>query len=217
MLKPALVALMLLPAPLALSQEPPPAKPRVPTPLALLSMSAELADFGRAEKEPLALIVAAGMRRSIASRTVDRRPEGATGPAEGGEDPYGVERLLADALALGRNAPALAAMAEEVRASASKGRSDGIAVNVSTTRGGGTDWYRKIRYDAGKYAEAAVELLTGGAVDFFVYDSTGNVVCRETRQLSKGYCGWTPKPGETFDIKIENRQPTPIRYRLSTN
>lgn len=214
----ALLFAALLAAVPARAEESAPARPPKESPLRLLGLSIEVAEFGRAGKDPLALIVAAQIRKGLATRAVERRPEGEAAPAPAvADDPYSVERLLADALAFGKNAPAIRAMADEVRASASKGRSDGVAVSVSTARGGGTDWYRRQRFDSGKYAEAAVELLGGGAVDLFIYDSNGNVVCRDVRQPAKSYCGWMPKPGETFDIKVENRQPAPVRYRLSTN
>lgn len=217
MKRPALTLAALLAAVSASAEDSAPAKPPRSSPVQLIGLSIEVAEFGRAERDPLAMIVAAQLRKGLALRPVDRKPDGEAAAPTAGDDPYSVETLLADALAFGRNAPTIRAMADEVRASASKGRSDGVAVNVSTARAGGTDWYRRQRFDAGKYAEAAVELLGGGAVDFFVYDSNGNVVCRDVRQPARGYCGWTPKPGETFDIKVENRNPAPVRYRLSTN
>ena len=194
-----------------------PAKPAGLTPVRQLALAMETADYGRTAKDPLALIVAAGLRRGVATRPAGLGPEGGDVTADTSADPYAADALLAEAMALSKNDPVVAGFAEEVRAAAAKGRSDGIAVSRSVAKPGGTDWYRRIRYDAGKYAEAAVELLGGGAIDLFVYDSAGNVVCRDVRQPKKGYCGWTPKPGETFDIKVENRQPAPARYVLSTN
>ena len=192
------------------------AKPAGLTPVRQLALAMETADYARAAKDPLALIVAASLRKGVATRAAGLAPDGET-TADTSADPYAADALLAEAVALSKNDPVVAGFAEDARAAAAKGRSDGVAVSRSVARPGGTDWYRRIRYDAGKYAEAAVELLGGGAIDLFVYDSAGNVVCRDVRQPKKGYCGWTPKPGETFDIKVENRQPAPARYVLSTN
>lgn len=181
-----------------------------------LALAMETADYAPRRQGP----AGADRRRQPAQGRGDarRRPR-ARRRDDGGfsADPYAADALLAEAVALSKNDPVVAGFAEDARAAAAKGRSDGVAVSRSITRPGGTDWYRRIRYDAGKYAEAAVELLGGGAIDLFVYNSAGNVVCRDVRQPKKGYCGWTPKPGETFDIKVENRQPAPARYVLSTN
>lgn len=191
-------------------------------PLGRLALSARLADWGRADKNPLALIVAAGIRKGSPARTVERGPEQSGEAAAAGSVPAAatetsVESLLAEAVALGGGDATIVALADDLRASATKGLVAGAAMSRATVRPAGTDWYRKLKFEGSRYAEAYVELSGNGAVHVSVYDEAGNLVCRDPNPSAVAYCGWTPSRTATFDVKVENRSTVAIPYRMFTN
>lgn len=181
----------------------------------VIALSQDLADLGRRDKDALMLIVAADIAKKADVRRIDRAPEGAVAESS---DPYAVEALLAEAVALGGASPVIKALADEVRASATKGRVVSKGYSVATLKGAGTDWYRGQKFVGGQYAEVSVQARGGsGSLDLFLYDDKGNLVCRDLRQSGTGYCGWTPSVTSSFDIKIVNRTGQAFRYALSTN
>ena len=193
-------------------------EPAGAAPLGRLALSARVAEWGRADKNPLALIVAAEIRRSIGARTVERSPEqdGPTDTAATATETT-VESLLAEAVALGGRDATIAALADDVRGSASKGLVQGAGMSRATLRGAGTDWYRKLKFEGTRYAEAYVELSGAGNVHVSVYDETGNLVCRDPNPSAVAYCGWVPSRTGSFDVKVENRSSSPVAYRMFTN
>lgn len=185
-----------------------------------LLLSAQVAEHGRAVKDPLSLIVAASIRAKVATRRVERRPEGGDGGGDVGgaaaAEP-GVEALLAEAVALSGKDPAIAAMADDIRAAKTKGRVDGVAESVATVKGAGIDWYRKVAFEGTRYAEAYAELIGDGRVLISVWDEGGNLVCKDPNPSTYSYCGWNPSATGRYDVKIENLGARPVRYRISTN
>lgn len=182
-----------------------------------LMLSSRVAEFGRTAKDPVALIVAASIRAKVATKTIARAPEGAAGeaPAEGREP--SVAGLLDEAVALSNRDPAIVAMAEDVRASKTKGRVEGIAESVATVKPAGIDWYRKIAFEGTRYAEAYIELFGDGRLLVSVWDEQGNLVCKDPNPSSTSYCGWNPSRTARYDLKIENLGQRPVRYKISTN
>lgn len=191
---------------------------RADAPLALLALSAEVADWGRGAKDPLALIVAAEMRARIGIRPVDRVPEqsgeAAAAPAA---TELTTDGLLAEAVALSGRDATIAALADDVRASATKGLVQGAGASRATVRPAGTDWYRRLRFEGSRYAEAYIELAGPGSVSVSVFDVAGNLVCRDPNPSSVAYCGWTPSVTAGFDVRVENRGTAAVAYRLFTN
>ena len=189
-------------------------------PLGRLALSARLADWGRADRNPLALIVAAEIRGRTGAKGIERAPEQEGDAGSATTSPATettVESLLAEAVALGGKDETVRALADDVRSSATKGLVAGAGMSRATLRGAGTDWYRKLSFEGSRYAEAYVELSGSGAVHVSVYDDAGNLVCRDPNPSSVAYCGWTPSRTATFDVKVENRSAAPIPYRMFTN
>ncbi len=191
---------------------------REATPVALMSLSGGVAAWGREARDPLALIVAAEIRSRVTVRPVDRRPDQS---GEAGAEPAAadltVEALLAEAVALAKGDPTVAALADDVKASATKGLVQGAGASRATVRSAGSDWYRRLKFEGARYAEAYVELAGPGTVSMSVFDDKGNLVCRDTNPSSVAYCGWTPSATTSFDLRVENRGAGPVPYRLFTN
>ena len=188
-------------------------------PLGQLALSARVAEWGRADKNPLALVVAAQIRQRIGAKAVERSPEqsGETSGAATTAVEASVDALLAEAKALAGKDATIAAMADDVKASATKGLVQGAGVSRATLRSAGTDWYRKLKFEGTRYAEAYVELSGSGNVHVSVYDDAGNLVCRDPNPSAVAYCGWVPARTGTFDVKVENRSTAPVAYRMYTN
>lgn len=184
-----------------------------------LALSARLAERARADRDPLAMIVAATIRRGVPSTPVERVPE-TSGAVEGSAGPATettVEGLLTEAIGLSKNDPTIVALAEDVRAAAGKGLVLGAGASRATLPATGTDWYRRLRFEGSRYAEAMVELSGTGDVRVSVWDQSGNLVCRDPNPSSVAYCGWVPSRTAFFDIKVENRSTRPVPYRMYTN
>ena len=187
--------------------------------LGQLALSARLAEWGRADKNPLALVVAAQIRQRIGAKAVERSPE-QSGEGSGAATTAveaSVDALLTEAKALAGKDATIAALADDVKASATKGLVQGAGVSRATLRSAGTDWYRKLKFEGTRYAEAYVELSGSGNVHVSVYDDAGNLVCRDPNPSAVAYCGWVPARTGTFDVKVENRSTAPVAYRMYTN
>lgn len=183
------------------------------SPARVLALGTALAEAGRADKDPLKLILAADLIKASRATALSRVPDG--GAADGGT--YAFEALLAEAITAAKDDARIKALAEDVRAKALKGRVASRGYSVATARGAATDWYRGQRFKANEAAEVVVTALTGAGFDLFVYDDKGNLICRDIRQQHRGYCGWRPGTEGNFDIKIENRTASPLKYQLTTN
>lgn len=190
-----------------------------PAPLGRLALSARLAEWGRADKNPLALIVAAQIRQGVGAKAIDRTPEqtGEATPAPAAANEASVEALLAEAVALAGKDATVAALADDVRGNASKGLVQGAGVSRATLRPAGTDWYRRLGFEGTRYAEAYVETAGQGNVQISVWDEAGNLVCRDPNPSAVAYCGWVPSSTAKFDVKVENRSAVAVPYRMFTN
>ena len=193
---------------------------RAKAPLGDLALSARLTEWGRDDRNPLALIVAAQIRRDVAATPVERTPQAsgeAAGEAASGATETTTDGLLTEAIALSKNDPAIVALADDLRAAATKGLVQGAGASRATLRPTGTDWYRGLRFEGSRYAEALVELSAAGDVLVSVFDQAGNLVCRDPNPSKVAYCGWVPAQTALVDVKVENRSTRAVPYRMYTN
>ncbi|NLH80019.1 MAG: hypothetical protein GX458_04125 [Phyllobacteriaceae bacterium] len=193
---------------------------RAEAPLGDLALSARLAEWARAERDPLALIVAAEIRRGVGVTPIARTPDASgetSAEASGGVSETTVDGLLAEAVAVAKNDPTIVALAEDLRGGATKGLVQGAGASRATLRPTGTDWYRGLRFEGSRYAETMVELSAAGDVLVSVWDQAGNLVCRDPNPSRVAYCGWVPAQTALFDVKVENRSARSVPYRMYTN
>jgi hypothetical protein len=185
----------------------------------LYAMSRDLVEYGRKNKVALSLIVAAGMRQQVALKAVDRKPKSdATAPAAADPTPeLTVDAILKEAQTMSGNDPMIVAMAKDVSASATKGRSIGPGYNVVTMPGRSTDSYDLVKFDGGRYAEVYTEGSGRSNLDLYIYDQNGNLICSDTDLSDIAYCGWTPRWTGGFTIKVVNRGTNSNKYALITN
>ncbi len=196
------------------------AKADEPATAKLYAMARDLVDYGRANNDPLSLIVAAGIRQQIALTEVDRKPSSTEGSGAAAEDPtpeLTVEAILDEAKSMSGDDEAIVALADDVTASATKGRSAGPGYNVVTLPGNTTDNYDRVDFNGGEYAEVYAEGSGATNLDLYVYDENGNLICSDTDYSDIAYCGWTPKWTGPFSIKVINQGSASNRYALITN
>ena len=190
------------------------------SPLQRLDLAARTAAFARASGDPLALIVAAGLRASVSERLVERQPEhegAAAAPGDGAEAGDTPASLAAEAVAMSGGDPVIAALAADLAAAARKGLATGVAASRSTVPPGGADWYRGLKFEGGRRAETQIEILGGGDVNLFVYDGRGDLICKDINPSATFFCGWNPPVTAAYTVKLENRGASPVRYKISTN
>ena len=183
------------------------------SPARAFALASALAEAGRAEKDPLKLLAAANLARAAGFVAASRAPDGGATEPPG----YEVEALLGEAVALGKGDAGIRTLADDIRSRATKGRASSRGYSVAVAKGAATDWYRGQRFKGGEPAEVVVTALSGAGFDLFIYDDKGNLICRDLRQQHRGFCGWKPSTDGNFDIKIENRTSSALKYSLTTN
>lgn len=167
-------------------------------------LSAELYAAGLAADDPVLLIAAAKLRKSLEFRGA-------------GEAPLGWEAMLASAEDLAAGDDALLGLIGDVRAEASKGVASGPMYSIGTLARGGTDKFPGVGFAAGDYAEIYLEAQAETDLNLRVFDSQDQLVCADTDPSPIAYCGWTAAGGGAFVLQVENAGPQDTAYALMTN
>lgn len=183
-------------------------------PLQQMRTARALYDIGVAEGDPLYILAAARLRKSVEPRPIDRAPEGGTA-ATGA--PLGWQDILAAAASLIVGDPILLGLAEDIAAENSKGVMTGPVYSIVDIRAGGQDRYPGLPFTGGQYAEIYVEGPSGTDLNLTVRDDQGRLVCSDTDISAIAYCGWKPATDGRFAITVENQGRTGGRYSMMTN
>lgn len=190
----------------ALAQEP--ALKRVQTSFALFQMGVD-------EAEPLYILAAAQLRKSVSLTAGTLAPEGTSvAPALPLLD---ANAMLAAAAPLIAGDPALEGLAEDIRAARSKGVATGPVYSIVKIKGKGRDVYPSITFSGGKYAEIYVEGASGTDLNLMIHDAKKRLVCSDTDISAVAYCGWHPKQNDTYSITVVNQSARSGRYSLMSN
>ena len=189
-------------------------KPAEPLPVEQLHLSEQLAAYGRANKDPLSLIVAAQIRSQVGVKVVERKPDNAdavgTASAEAGAT---VDALLAEAKSIAKNDKTIVALADDVKASATKGRVGGGIVSLGQISGR-TIHNRTMNFRGGQPAEVAAVGIDNDDIMLEVFDEGGHLICRDT---DPAYCRFNPIWTGPFTVKVHNNGSSLGHYRLETN
>lgn len=167
-------------------------------------LSGQLYAAGLEAGDPLLLIAAAKLRKSVAFRGK-------------GEVPLGWAAMLARAEDLAAGDDVLLGLIGDVRAESSKGVASGPMYQIGELASGGVDTFPRVGFAAGDYAEIYVEAKGETNLNLRVLDSNGHVVCADTDPSPIAYCGWTAAGGGTFVMQVENLGPQATDYALMTN
>jgi hypothetical protein len=175
-----------------------------------------LVRFGDANKDPLALITAARILKSIgSSESTAKRTGGTPGDDKGKPAADTVESILARAKTLAAGRADLIALADDVEKSGSRGATGGPKRNTTVVASRGTDRY-SISFDGGRPARVFVSGDGDSDLDLYVYDQNGNLICKDDDNSDDMICGWTPSWTGPFTIRVVNRGIL-NRYVLWTN
>lgn len=188
-----ILALALLPLPAAAD----------PGALRTAALSARMFHEGVARKDPLLMISAARLRKSL--RLVP------------GADLLSATDMLDTAETLAAADPVLLGLIADIRAETTRGVASGQIYNLAEVAPGMTDAYMGVAFAGGIYAEVYVEPLAETDLNLMVYDDQDKLVCQDRDPSPIAYCGWTPATDGPFLIKVENLGAVAAPYALMTN
>ncbi len=190
------------------------ARAETASPVQVAALSARLYDTGIAAADPLLILSAARLRKSLAPVAGDRVPLGGQ-PTDGA--PLTWQEMLASAEGLAAGDVILLGVIDDLRVETTKGVASGPVYNIGSLTNGGNDTYPPIEFRGGEYAEVYVEAKVATNVNLTILDDKGRLVCTDTDISHIAYCGWTPAEGGSFTLKVENKGPAAAAYALMTN
>ncbi|WP_319824622.1 hypothetical protein [Thalassovita sp.] len=187
------------------------------SPIQTARLSAELYLAGAQQSDPVLILAAARLRKSLTLQQVDRAPEQDGAADINAEQPVDWEQMLDAAAELAAGDDALLGLIEDTRAERTKGVATGQVYSITSIRAGGTDTYPPLTYTGGDYAEVYVEGQAATDLNLFVHDAKGRLVCSDTDISAIAYCGWRPAQSEGFTIIVRNKGGAASSYSLITN
>jgi hypothetical protein len=195
-----------------------PKAPAIDEPVARLQMSSDLLAFGRGNKDPLAVIVAARIMKTVGGTETDMKPEGrgATDNPQKPGQPVTPDTILVDARDLAKGDKLTNLLIDEAAAMGSHGGAAQLKTHHDTVQAGATDAYTVV-YNGGQLAEAGIAGDGGSDLDLLVYDENDHLVCRSASSNDREYCQWWPRWTGPFRIEILNLGTAPNHYRVATN
>jgi hypothetical protein len=195
-----------------------PKAPATDEPVARLQMSSDLLAFGRDHKDPLALIVAARIMKTVGATESDMKPEGreATDNPQKPGQAVTPDTILVEARELAKGDKLTNLLIDEAGAIGSDAGGAQLKTHQHTVQAGATDTYAVV-YDGGQLAEAGIAGDGASDLDLLVYDENDHLVCRSASSSDREYCQWWPRWTGPFRIEIQNLGTTPNFYRVATN
>lgn len=184
------------------------------SPVKTAQLSAALYATGVEMADPLLILSAAKLRKTLNPKPGSLVAEGAA-PVD--DAPLGWEDMLASAEALADDDETLLGLIEDIRAESTKGVSSGPVYNIGALGNGGNDTYPVVEFVGGEYAEVYVEAKDATDLNLEVYDAQGRLVCSDTDKSHIAYCGWRPDSTGGFVMKVANNGPNGANYALMTN
>jgi hypothetical protein len=184
-------------------------------PLRLMELSRRLYEAGRALEDPVLLVAAAQLRRSVDLRPAT--PRGGAGAAAADAAVLTWQAILDAAKAIGGDDPEVARLIEEVEAERPRGLLTGPVYSITVLEGQLEATYGPYTFAAGRYAEVYVEGDGSSNLDLFVYDAEGRLICADTDLSDIAHCGWRPAEDGDFTVVVRNRGSERNRYALMTN
>jgi hypothetical protein len=195
-----------------------PKAPATDEPIARLQMAADLLAVGRSSKDPLALIVAARIMKTLGGAEIDLKPQtkdaAANAPKPG--RPIMPETILIEARDLAKGDKITNLLIDETAGMGVTNAPGRPKTHQDTVQPGATDVYNVV-FNAGQLAEAGIAGDGESDLDLFVYDENDHLVCRSTASTDREYCRWWPRWTGPFRIEIQNLGAAANLYRLATN
>ncbi|SEP75914.1 hypothetical protein [Thalassovita taeanensis] len=188
------------------------------SPIKTAELSARLFEVGLEAGDPLLILAAAKLRKTLNLTLTQRAPTADSPvPEDIATAPVSWQDMLDTAAELAPGDDQIAALIGDIRAENTKGVSTGQVYSITAIRAGGTDTYPPLPYTGGEYAEVYVEGNDGTDLNLYVSDTKGRLVCSDTDISAIAYCGWRPAQSGGFTIEVKNRGRAASSYSLITN
>ena len=174
--------------------------------MAKLSLSDRLADYGAREGDPIALVQAARIRKSLPQAMLS------TGPRS-------VEALLARAEAMSAGNAAVMALARDVRGMRSRSipiLSAGIGLLTKLVKGRSVD-RAEVSFPGGAPAMVYVHANGDADIDLYVYDELNNLICVDDTIGPDASCSWRPRWNGSFLVDVRNKKDAEVAYVIALN
>ena len=184
------------------------------SPVKTAELSARLFDAGVQSGDPLLILAAAKLRKTLNPASTDRIAEGGSAASD---IPLGWQDMLDAATPLASGDDTLLGLIDDIRAETTKGVATGPVYNIGQIANGKTDVYPSVDFIGNEYAEIYVEAKGATNLNLTVTDAQGRLVCSDTDNSHIAYCGWRPDQTAPFQIKVVNRGPNGVTYALMTN
>jgi hypothetical protein len=196
-----------------------PKAPATEEPIAQLQMTSDLLAVGRSVKDPLALVVAARIMKTLGGSEIDLKPEAkASVPANAlkPSPPVSPEVILLEARDLAKGDKITNLLIDETAAMSGAGETGQPKTHQEIVQPAATDIYT-IVFNGGQLAEAGIAGDGASDLDLFVYDENDHLVCRSTASTDREYCRWWPRWTGPYRIEVQNLGANADLYRLATN
>ena len=175
------------------------------------AMAEDLIEYGRAEKNPLALLLAAQVIKAnpAATAAAGQRTKAAEGTAAAASGQKQgklatADDILAEAKGLAAgNAPLVAMIDAEAKLKGGRGATEGPIEHRDQVNPGRIDVYT-ITFRGGELAEVLVVGDGDNDLDLMIYDENGNLIEQDTDATDRCYVSWTPAWTGPFKVKIKN-------------
>ena len=184
------------------------------TPIQKMQAAKTLFEIGVQAQDPLYMLAAARLRKSVPLKAAERAPDGKMA-AEGA--PLGWDDMLTQAEELAYGNSLLTGLIGDIRAERNKGVVNGPVYSIVTLKAGGRDEYPGITFRGGEYAEIYVEGTSGSDLNLLVRDAQGRLVCSDTDISDIAYCGWRPPADEAFTVTVVSEGARGGEYSMMTN
>jgi hypothetical protein len=183
--------------------------------LATLVLGRQLAAWGLAERNALALVLAAGIVRDHPTTAANATLK--AGGRDQEPDPLGaVDYLLEQAREFAVGRPEIGVLIDDVaNGGASRGAVSGARVINDKVGPGMTDSWA-VLFRGERLAEISV-LGGGGDIDCYLYDEHDQLIANAADHRPTCSLSWEPLWTGEFQIKIENRSSHQVPYLILTN
>ena len=188
--------------------------------VAQLALAEQLTVYGDQNKEPMALVLAAKIKKANpdSEKKREKKTEGSgkdDKKADKGAD--NVDAILARAQGMANGDKTVIAMIDSVKdMESARGRSEGAATHRDRVLARDTDTYA-LKFNGGERAAVLVNGDHDTDLDLYIYDENGNSICNDQDSTDVMFCEWYPKWTGTFYVKIKNRGSISNIYSLRTN
>lgn len=169
----------------------------------------QLVRYADANKDVLALIVAArmlkesGSQSGDSSRAQDHAGDKSKTDKQRSDTRYSVDGILTRARTAAAGRSDLLALVDDIAGAGTRGAVAGPWRWSEVVNGGKTDTYR-INFRGGQPAAIAVSGDGDSDLDLYVYDEFGNLICKDEGSTDDMICRWNPRWTGPFVIKIRN-------------